>query len=154
MKAFRFSLQSVLALRERAEQNAQQRCAADLAAHEQSLQSVRQAENDLQSSWEMLKSTCTRGAPAADIARLNAWSAVAQDEARKRHAQAEVARVSLERSRLHLRHATQERQALDNLKQRRRTAHQQEFLRQEQKQLDETAGRRRDPQTLAFQTPG
>ena len=142
MKAFRFTLQSILALRERAEQEAQQHCAAAQSAHDKALDMVRQAEGQLQSSWNLVNSTSMRGAPAAELLRLNAWSAAAQQELRRTEAQAESTGASLEKSRSQLKQAIQKRQVLDNLKAKRRADHQQEFLRAEQKQLDEVAGRR------------
>ncbi len=143
MKAFRFTLQSILGLRERAEQEAQQRCAVAQAAHDKALDLVRHAEGQLQTSWNLVTSTCTRGAPAADIMRLNAWSAAAQEELRRTQAHAESTRAGLEQTRAQLCQATQKRQVLDNLKSKRRLSHQHEFLRAEQKQLDEVAGRRK-----------
>jgi len=149
MKAFRFTLQSILALRERAEQEAQQHCATAQSAHDKALDMVRRAEGQLQTSWNLVNATCMRGAPAAEIMRLNAWSAAAQEEVRRSQAHAESTRTSLEKSRSQLKRATQKRQVLDNLKTKRRAAYQQEFLRAEQKQLDEVAGRRHPQFTSA-----
>jgi flagellar FliJ protein len=149
MKAFRFTLQSILALRERAEQQAQQHCAAAQSTHDKALDMVLQAEGQLQTSWNLVNATCMRGAPAAEIMRLNAWSAAAQEELRRTQAHAETTRTSLEKSRSQLKQATQKRQVLDNLKAKRRAVHQQEFLRAEQKQLDEVAGRRRSQHASA-----
>lgn len=137
MKPFRFTLQPVRLLRERKEQTAQQNYANKLRAHESATAQLQQANRDLATAWDALCQELTHGSPAATLRRARAWCAALESRQQEHAAHLQQARRELEAASHELLNATRERQALDRLHDKHRDAHQREWLREEQKLLDE-----------------
>jgi flagellar FliJ protein len=145
MKHFRFRLESVLRLREQAEEAARERCAKANGAVESAAARLRAAEAAIAASDETRRDVLGRGVRVDEIEKLRLHGVllrerrlVAARELEDRKREAEVARRELLQ-------ATQQRETLDKLRDRQRHVYAYEAARAEQKLLDELAGRRPAP---------
>ena len=157
MKAFRFSLHAILTLREEKEQEAQRHYAKTLRVVE-----AVQAELDavcrhlLELAAEQ-QARLQTGLPANELERLGNYRLLLQE--RRARLQADLARAqqAAEVARLALLKATQDRQALENYRDKLHRAYNLTLARDEQKLLDDLAGRpgaltgawRQTPETIA-----
>ena len=141
MKAFRFRLQSVLSLREEKEQTAQREVARALhgvAVIETALAGV---AKELAGLGNDLLGRLQAGMPARALAELGAYREVLSERRARLRRDLAQAQETVRQARVVLLQASQERQALDTYRDKRRRAHDLEAAREEQKTLDELAGR-------------
>ena len=141
MKAFRFSLQAILTLREEREQEAQRLYARLLRA-------VEAVNAELAAVGRLFMSLATEqqarlrtGLPADELERFGQYRVVLHE--RQVRLQAELARAqqAAEAARGALVKATQDRQALEQYRQKLRRIFEYGLARDEQKLLDDLAGR-------------
>lgn len=139
MKPFRFSLQPILALKEQAEQTARERYASTLRACEDAAARVQQASVELTECWTGLCEKLAAGVNSGELLRARAWCNVLELRVKERATALETARHAVDAVWQELMRATREREGLDRLRDRRRTAHHRLVQAAEQKALDEVA---------------
>ena len=143
MKKFRFTLESVGTVRERAEQKALEKYAQALQNQRQAVELLQAAEASLAACWEKMRRQsaegCT-GAEAMQALSFEAFLTQRRDEARRKVEQADRAvAVELQATLL----ARQQRQIVDKFFDKQREKFQRDQAAADQKALDELAGRRR-----------
>ena len=145
MKSFRFSLQAVLTLRQRQERFALEAYAAALLARHQAVARVKAVEQELAAAWSDLRRRQETGCPAAEMAQAMAFSQVLS----RRRDEAVTALMAAERgvnlSLQNLLEARRQRETVDACHDKQRLAHQRNQTRQENRLLDDLAGRRFTP---------
>src|SRR5581483_3952555 len=139
MKPFRFSLQPIRALKEQAEDSARQRYARTLRACEEAAGRVQKASVELSECWAGLCNKLAAGVNSGELLRARAWCNVLELRVKEKAAALEIARHAVDAVWQELMLATQERDGLDRLHDRRRAAHQRQLQASEQKILDELA---------------
>lgn len=157
MKAFRFSLQAILTLREEKEQEAQRLYAKALRvveAVQAELDAVNRRLLELDSEQQARLQT---GLPASELERFGNYRVVLIE--RRTRLQNDLARAqqAAEQARQALVKATQARQALENYREKLHHAYNLVLSREEQKMLDDLASRpaaltgawRQAPETIA-----
>lgn len=157
MKAFRFSLHAILTLREEKEQEAQRHYAKTLRVVEAVQAELDAVGRQLLALVAEQQARLKTGLPANELERLGNYRLVLQE--RRARLQADLARAqqAAELARLALVKATQGRQALENYRDKLHRAYDLTLARDEQKLLDDLAGRtstlagtwRQTPDTLA-----
>lgn len=141
MKRYEFKLEAVLTLREQSEQTAQQAFARALGAVEAAAGRLRTSEAAISSLAHLRQERLAAGLPARELDQIRCHGLVLE-ELRKRLAQElESSRRQAEEARLRLVKATQQREALENLRERQRRAYEYETARTDQKLLDELSAR-------------
>jgi flagellar protein FliJ len=139
MKPFRFSLQPILSLKQQAEQTARERYAATLRACEEAAEHVQQASVELTHCWTGLCEKLAAGVNSSELLRSRAWCNVLELRVKERAAALETARLAVDAMWQELMVATREREGLDRLRDRRRSAYNRQAQASEQKSLDELA---------------
>lgn len=142
MKPFRFPLQVLRTLREQKEQAAQQRFAAALAASEAAARRMRENLRELEACWGAIKSCLQSAASGAEISRLRDFAGIIEQRQVELEGEWRTAATATEGAATEMRAAMRDREALEQLYQRRRRAHDLGVAREEQKALDELAGRK------------
>ena len=145
MKSFRFSLQAVLTLRQRQERFALEAHAAALLARHQAMSRVKAVELELSAAWTELRRRQDAGCSASEMKQVSEFS---QTLSRRRD-EATAALASTERgvnvSLKNLLEARRQREIVDACHDKQKLAHQREQSRQENRLLDDLAGRRFTP---------
>ena len=141
MKTFRFSLQAVLVLRERAEQVAQQRCAQAVAAVLDADRRLKSAQTTLAQAQQLCRARLAAGVSADEFEQLRRYTVVLEERRARRQQELSQLRQRAELARQQLLVATQRREALERLRDRQRRGHEYQVARAEQKMLDELAHR-------------
>ena len=145
MKSFRFSLQAVLTLRQRQERFALEAYAAALLARHQAVERVKAIDLELAAAWNILRRQQDTGCSAAEMAQAREFS---ESLSRRRNA-ASTALMSAERgvnlSLQNLLEARRQREIVDACHDKQKLVHQREQARQENRLLDDLAGRRFTP---------
>jgi flagellar FliJ protein len=155
MKRFQFRLQSVLALREEAEQKAERAYAEALQTERQALGKLQSAEAALATGEEIIRTRLREGPRAQELDHLRHYRQFLADQVTLAATNLAAAREGTESRRQALQKAMQEREALDRLRRRQVEAFNLEVARAEQKLLDEIGVRTvqsRSGADLAVQT--
>lgn len=139
MKPFRFSLQPIRALKQQAEQTARERYANTLRACEEAAAQVQKASVELTECWTVLCDKLAAGVNSGELLRARAWCNVLELRVKERAAALENARHAVDAVWQELMVATREREGLDRLHNRRRSAYNHKVQAFEQKTLDELA---------------
>lgn len=141
MKAFRFSLQAILTLREEKEQEAQRQYALKLRA-------VEALEAELAAVGQRLAALAAEqatrlqtGLPASELEGLGRYCVVLEERLTQLRLELARAQHVAEQARLALVKATQDRQALEKYRQKLHRAYDYTQACNEQKLLDDLAGR-------------
>ena len=142
MKRFRFPLESVRALREHKEREAQQRYAAAIRASEEAARRLEVLSLELESCWSTLREQLVARTSAQALARGNAYAAVLEERRRQLTAALRTAQERVELTWRSLVAAARDRTMLDRYRQRLLQRHGGAVLREEQKTLDEIGCRR------------
>lgn len=145
MKSFRFSLQAVLTLRQRQERFALEAHAAALLARHQALERVRLAERELSAAWSELRRRQDTGCSAAELAQASAFS---QSLSRRRDEVISALALSERGVNVSLKNLLEmrrQREIVDACHDKQKVAHQREMARQQNRLLDDLAGRRFTP---------
>lgn len=141
MKAFRFSLQAILTLREQREQEARCHYARKLQAVESAQRSLAVTGRELQHLAEEHQFRLRHGAQSQDLRRLDLYRHTLNDRLTRLQQELAAARKAAERAWLALVQATQDRQALDHYRQKLRRAYDYAVARDAQRLLDDFAAR-------------
>ena len=137
--SFRFSLERVRALRERSEDAAMQALAGAMQDQLRSERDVRESAEAVLEAQRAQRDTATTPVSAQDLLAAQAW--LERSELVHRASQELLGRSQqqVQARREALTEAARKRQALERLKERRRSDHEREVARQETLTLDEIA---------------
>jgi flagellar export protein FliJ len=145
MKAFKFTLEAVRALRQRQEQKALEQYAQMLSARQQAIARLETVNQELNAVWRELRGKFEHGCAAAEAAQANDF----QQSLIRRRDECAVALGTAERrvnaALQQMLAARQQREMVDKFFEKQKSAHQRDQLRNEQKLLDDLAGRRANP---------
>jgi flagellar FliJ protein len=145
MKAFSFRLERLLRLREEAE-NRQARATGEATRTEADLERLcRDQEEYFQEIGDRVTPTAGQLTNAGLLRALHLTSAAALSQLESAERAREDARRAAEAERERLAEAQRDRKTLERLKEHQRVAWQGEQKRDEQKDMDEIAGRNRGP---------
>ena len=141
MKHFRFTLQALLTVRQRAERDALEFYASELHARQQTLDALADSENDLAIAWSELRTQMIEGGPIAGLVQRQGHCHHLS-EIRERCVTAvtraeDAANLAL----LAVVAARQNREVVEKLLEHQRKNYHRECNREEQKILDELAHR-------------
>ncbi len=151
MKSFRFPLQSLRVLREQKEQAAQKHYAEVLRACEDAAARVKAAGDELSATWTTLGKELSAGVSAMELLRTRAWCNALELRLKERTGILEQARLAVDAVWQEMLSATRDRETLDRYYKKSRRSHDRKVQTEEQKQMDELAGRMADtPSPLEF----
>jgi flagellar export protein FliJ len=139
MKSFRFPLESLRTLRKQKERAAQQRYARSLFACKTAAAQLEKAVKELDAGRDMLMRELTNGVPAAKIVNLRTWCMALEIHQHERRAAFNETRRVADLAFQEMTAAMRDREGLDRFYDKARRGHEQEVLRDEQKNFDELA---------------
>ena len=128
--------------REQKEQAAQQRFAAALAASEAAARRVSENMRELEACWRAIKNSVKSDAVMAEVTRLRDFAGLIEQRQAELERELCSARNAAEKAAAVMRLAMRDREVIEQLHHRREGAHRLETAREEQKALDELAGRK------------
>lgn len=141
MKPFRFPLLAILTLREEREQERQRQYADRLRAVESVQRALAAVQTELAALAAEHATRLGQGAQAQDLRRLDQYRHVLDGRLSRLHQDLAAARRAADAAWQALLKATQDRQALEKYQERLRRAHAHAVTREEQRLLDDLAGR-------------
>jgi flagellar export protein FliJ len=139
MKPFRFPLESLRTLRKQKERAAQQRYARSLFACKTAAAQLEKAVKELDAERDLLMRELTSGAPAGRIVYLRTWCMALEIHQHERRAAFNETKRVADLALLEMTAAMRDREGLDRFYDKARHAHEQDVLREEQKNFDELA---------------
>lgn len=139
MKPFCFSLQALRALKQQAEESARVHYAGTLRACKEAAARVQKASVELTECWTGLCTKLAAGVNNGELLHARAWCNVLELRVKERAAALESARHAVDAAWEKLMVANRERQVLDRLHDRQRSAYNRDLQAAEQKALDEAA---------------
>lgn len=142
MKKFRFTLEAVGTVRQRQEQKALELYAKALATLRQMAEQLEEAERDLSISLQEWRDKLAGEFSAADAARAHTCHRVLMQRRDDAALAVAAADVRVKAALQAMLQARQQRGVVDNLFDKQKALHQRDVARDEQKFLDEIAGRR------------
>ena len=141
MKPFRFPLVAILTLREEREQQAQRAYADRLRTVESIQQALHAARQELTHLASEQQSRLNRGAQAQDLRRLDRYRLVLNERLNRLERDLAAARLAAEQAWQALLKATQDRQALEQYRDKLLRLHAAALAREDQKLLDDLSAR-------------
>lgn len=141
MKAFRFSLQSLLTLREQKEQSAQQRYSEALLNRDQAAARSQSATEILSLCRQGIDQKLRSGIIGSELTEARAWHQVLETRCKENQRHLEKAEQQLAIAWNAMVAASRDRETIDRHYDKRRLAYDKEARRSEQKELDELGGR-------------
>ena len=148
MKKFRFTLQAVRTLRQRAEQVALEHYAQALLAHRQALDKLEAVQRELQSLWAQWQEKLSGGLPAIQLAQLQAYVRTVQERQQEGEKAVAASLRRVNHQSKELLRARQQREVVERHFEQRKQRYDRELEAAEQKLLDELAGQGGLAQTL------
>jgi flagellar FliJ protein len=142
MKRFRFSLQSLLTLRQHDEQRALERFAATLASRQPAVARRDSARHHLERVRDDLRHEFTTGGVAAHIAHTHAYARVLEHELQQADQQLATADQAVANALKDMVAARRQREMIEGLRDRRFHQHARRSRRSEENSLNELASRR------------
>ncbi len=139
MKRFKFSLQAVRTLRERAEQTALERYARAVAARQQAIEHLRAIRTRCESVWHVRQIMTANGAAAEELSRAQEYSQALEQSVAQGEAQLLNTQRAVDQAWQHLVGARKQREVVDKCHDRQRGRYDHECRTEEQKELDEMA---------------
>jgi len=143
MKRFRFSLEAVQILRQRAENEALERYAAALLNRKRVFERLKELQRELNETRARVRTALTAGCPAGELQRLRSCCQTLEEERDQREAALQAAEVEVNRTLQQMMTARQHREGIDKLRGTQRARYDRALTREEQRSIDELAGRRR-----------
>jgi flagellar export protein FliJ len=147
VKRFRFSLHALRTLRQRQEQAALEQFARAIAAREQAARELAEVCQHCETAWHIAREAAERGVAAARLTQLGAYCHAVEELRRQGEDGLRRAQQAVDEKWQTLMAARRDREAVDKYRQRQQTRHGQEWVREEQKTLDDIA--HRQPRTAA-----
>jgi flagellar export protein FliJ len=142
MKAFRFTLESVLTLRQRQEQVAMSHYAQSLLAHQQASARLEAAQRELNANLQELRERITEGFAASQAAQAHGYIQLLEKNRQKCAAELKVAESRKNFAMQTMLVARQQREVVDKFFKRQKKRYDYERAREEQKTLDSLPQRR------------
>lgn len=142
MKPFHFSLHAVRTLRLRQEQFALEAFGRAVQSRQEALEKQHACERELQTAWHSLEQLQLGGATAVEINQMREHCQVQQQRLKRCMDLSVVAQETAGQAWEALNDARQQLEVVDKFYLRRREEYERELRGEEQKQLDEMAGRR------------
>ncbi len=139
MKAFRFPLEPLRVLRKQKERAAQQRYARSLMACNTAAAQLEKAIRELDAGRDLLMRELNNGVAASRIVNLRTWCMALQIHQHERRAALNETRRVADIAFQEMAAAMRDREGLDRFYEKARRAHEQEAMREEQKNFDELA---------------
>ncbi|PAW81454.1 MAG: flagellar export protein FliJ [Pedosphaera sp. Tous-C6FEB] len=147
MKAFKFTLEAVRTLRTRQEKNALEQYGKAVQVREQAVAFLWQVREELEKIFKE-RMSLSEGAPASALAHLEKWTGEVAARERECINNVQLASLRVETTWQALLGARQEREIVEKYLERQRERYDRSLDREEQKALDELAGRRGAPSAL------
>jgi flagellar export protein FliJ len=148
MKAFKFTLEAVRTLRTRQEKNALEKYGHAVQAREQAVSFLWKAREELGKIFQE-RLQLADGAPASELAQLETWTGEVAAREKECLQTVQLASARVETTWQELMNARQEREIVDKYLERQRERYDRALDCEEQKSLDELAGRRNALQSLS-----
>ena len=142
MKRFRFTLQPVLVLRERAERQALEAFARALADQRLQASNLAAADKELAEGHALSRRQLASGAPAALLLQQLAYCSFLQERRKAASRSLALAETMAKKASLAMNIARQQRQVVETFRDKQLAAYDHNCSIEEQKMLDELAGRR------------
>jgi flagellar export protein FliJ len=142
MKPFHFTLEAVRTLRQRQEQAAMEQYAAALVVRQQSLDRLDAVQRELNAAWQELRVRITAGCAASQLAQANEYHGVLGKRRDECITSLGLAERRVNAAMQAMLAARRQREIVDKSCEKQKTRHQREQFREEQKILDDLAGRR------------
>ena len=142
MKRFRFSLQSVLTLRQRREQTALEDYGRAISARQQAVEALRVARVEWETVCRVRTTLLASNAVAGDLAQAQAYCRAMEETVARCELEVLRAQREVEQCWQKLLEARRAREVVDKYGQRQRESYDRALQREEQKALDEMAQRR------------
>jgi flagellar FliJ protein len=144
MKRFRFSLQSLLTLRQRREQTALEHYGRAVSARQEAVEILRAARAEWDTICRVRTTLLAAGAAAGDLARAQEYCRAMEETVARCEGDVLRAQREVESSWQKLLEARRAREMVDKYGQRQRESYDRALQREEQKALDEMAQRCRE----------
>ena len=144
MKRFRFSLQSLLTLRQRREQMALEHYGRSVSLRQQAVETLRVARTQWETVCRVRTTLLSKGAVAGELARAQAFCRATEESVAQCEQDVLRAQRGVEVSWQKLLEARRAREVVDKYGQRQRESYDRALQHEEQKMLDEMAQRRLD----------
>ena len=142
MKKFRFTLEAVRVLRQRQEQDAMDQYARTLVARQQALERLEAVQQQLSAGWQELRQALERGCPAAEATRMQEYHRLLEKRRDECLSALGLAERRVNAAFAAMLAARQQREIVDKSFEKQKAQHQRERAQDEQKLLDDLAGRR------------
>jgi len=142
MKPFRFTLEALHTLRQRQEQLALESYGKALEVRRAASARLQTVQAQLTGEWRWWQERFTQGVTAVEIAQGRDYCNLLEQRRRECKAEVDAAQQQVDRTWEALVVARQQREAVEKYHQRQRQRYDRELHREEQKILDEMAGRR------------
>ncbi|MSU42260.1 MAG: flagellar export protein FliJ [Pedosphaera sp.] len=142
MKPYRFTLQSVLGLRENEEVQAQESYAQALRVMEEHTARRRAVEMAIEANHEQCRRACAGRTSSEDLMRFQNTRQALREQLKMLEPYTAKLQAWVDERHAHLVAARQRRESLDKLEEKQRLAHNHHEARQEQLSVDEMAGQR------------
>lgn len=145
MKPFRFSLQPLLILRERAERQALEAYAQALIEHRRREDILKDLEGQLGEAYTESKRRLTNVTPVFHIVQHQLYCAHLEGRCKSAATDVSIAAGKVKETIEALMAARQRKEVVEKFREKQRATYDHEILVEEQKLLDELAGRRLEP---------
>jgi flagellar export protein FliJ len=142
MKAFRFTLEAVRTVRRRHEQEAMEQYAQALLVRRQILDRLDAVQRQLHAGWQELRQLLAQGCAASKAAQANDYHRTLEKRREECAAELSVAERRVNSALQAMLNARRQREIVDSFFQKQKGRHLREAQRDEQKFLDDLAGRR------------
>jgi flagellar FliJ protein len=142
MKKFRFTLEAVGILRKRQEQDALDQYGRTLLLRQQAVSQLEMVRQTLAAGWQELRELLSHGCEAAAVSRMQAYHKTLEKRRDECIVALNVAERRVNAAFASLMTARQQREIVDKAFDKQTANHVRERAREEQKFLDDLAGRR------------
>ena len=142
MKSFHFTLEAVRTLRQRQEQDAMEQYGQALLARQQTLDRLDAVQQRLDAGWQDLRGQLTRGCSASQAAQAQDYHQSLETRRNECTRALEIAERRVNASLQVMLAARQQREIVGKCFEKQKARHQHAQMREEQKLLDDLAGRR------------
>jgi flagellar export protein FliJ len=145
MKSFRFTLEPVLIIRERQEREAEERYGRALAAQRKALAALRDTELELDDAFAEHRRRLVEGSPVVILMQQQLYCAHIEATRKTAANAADAAEQKVKEAVLAMVAAKQQRDIIEKFRANQQADYDRQLSAEEQKMLDELAGRRIDP---------
>ena|SRR2546425_7944684 len=142
MKRFRFSLEAVLTVRQRAEREALASYAESLLARERALERLAVLHHELSATWTHLRQELAAGCAAGRLDQLRHYCRGLEEELTRREEAVGHAERAVNHALRKMLSARQQREVVDKFRDQQRAQYDRKLTRENQKFLDELASQR------------